>query len=539
MAAFGAFDTGEYTALTDGVGTVTKINTGEIALSSPGIGAFGSPDSGEIERAFDGLGLFPFMTSGDPALDYLHVGTGGVAVGGYANIVGDPLVNLTGTGGVLASGAATVASVSVLVEDIYPRGGTAVSGSATVSSKWVVFAPSGGTRVSGAATVTSKLATNIAVSATLPQATGDFVGQHILSASLPALEAGFGVDGMRGILPDITGGFAGDIGIALPETTGSLDGTLPVITGQLASIVGGNGGINVTLPLIGATIEGGAFGITASLPAPSASFTGTVAVQIVIAATLPLPSANLAGAVGTVTSLNATLPLATAALDAIQGGVARIDAALRGIAGGFDGIAGLSGSLLATTPNLTGALHGSAAVLATLATRLPPIRSANFTTVWIQAHHLTHVMNTITTSVTTFDNYEYNSFARFGGRYLAASPTGLHVIDAGDKDLTASINATLKTGQIDFGNPQLKRLSDFYVAMRSAGDISIKVSTDENDAYEYLVEPFGVETLKQRRVLIGKGMRGRYWQFELSNVGGGDFDFDAYSALVADTNRRV
>lgn len=154
-------------------------------------------------------------------------------------------------------------------------------------------------------------------------------------------------------------------------------------------------------------------------------------------------------------------------------------------------------------------------------------------------HRLTHVMNTQTTAVTTFDNYEYNSFAKFGGRYLAAGPSGLHIVDLGDKDLAANINAAFKTGQIDFGSPQLKRMSDFYVAMRSAGDISINVSTDETGAYDYLIEPFGVETLKQRRVLIGKGMRGRYWQFELSNVGGGDFDFDAYSALVADTSRRV
>lgn len=139
--------------------------------------------------------------------------------------------------------------------------------------------------------------------------------------------------------------------------------------------------------------------------------------------------------------------------------------------------------------------------------------------------------------VTTYEDFPFNSFAVINGKYYGANSDGLFEIDTGTLDDTASIDWTFTTGQNDFGSPQMKRLDNFYIAMRSDGDVTLEVGTDENPTYSYPLTPLSISTLKQRRSLLGKGMRGRYWQFTLS--GSDNFDFDAYMAEVFDMSRRV
>lgn len=152
-------------------------------------------------------------------------------------------------------------------------------------------------------------------------------------------------------------------------------------------------------------------------------------------------------------------------------------------------------------------------------------------------HTLTQVMNTHTTAVTTFENFPFNSFAKIGDKYYGAGPSGLYEIDSGTTDAGAAIPWRMLTGQLDFGSAMQKRLSDFYIAMRSDGDVDLTVAVDEQEPYGYNLQATDIDHLKQRKVLLGKGLRGRYWQFGLS--GTDDFDMDAYSIAVLDTARRI
>lgn len=153
---------------------------------------------------------------------------------------------------------------------------------------------------------------------------------------------------------------------------------------------------------------------------------------------------------------------------------------------------------------------------------------------------LIHVMNTVTNAVTTFD-WAFNSYAEINGKYYGVDATGLYELDAGLYDRGDTVNglieATVTTGEIDFGTALLKRVESFYIAMRAKGEVTLNVYVDEELIGTYTLSPNDVETLKQTRSLIGKGARGRYWQFEF--VCSDDFDFDAYNVLVVPTSRKV
>lgn len=146
---------------------------------------------------------------------------------------------------------------------------------------------------------------------------------------------------------------------------------------------------------------------------------------------------------------------------------------------------------------------------------------------------ITRTGQEVTYPVTTFEAFPFNSFAEINGKYYAAGPSGLFEIEQ-EQEI---INWSFSTGYLDFKSDMLKRVSDFYIAMRSKANLTLTVQVDEGDPYEYVVTPLDIETLFQRRSLLGKGLRGRYWKFTLT--GDSDFDFDSFMVSMGDTSRRV
>lgn len=146
----------------------------------------------------------------------------------------------------------------------------------------------------------------------------------------------------------------------------------------------------------------------------------------------------------------------------------------------------------------------------------------------------TWVMNTRTGGVTEYDNFHFNSFAQLGHTYLAAADDGLYEL-VGDTDAGADITARIKGGFLQFGGPQLSRLKAAYIAVRGAGDFVLKIETGEGDEYHYSVTTQSMHTAK---VHMGKGMRARYFSYELISTGQ-DFDLDTLEFVPIVMQRRV
>ena len=146
----------------------------------------------------------------------------------------------------------------------------------------------------------------------------------------------------------------------------------------------------------------------------------------------------------------------------------------------------------------------------------------------------TWVMNTRTTAVTEYENFDFNSFAVMGAKYIGASSSGLYELN-GDTDDGTDIIAKIRGGYMQFGGTKLSRLKAAYIAMRGEGDYVLKIETGDGASYSYAVS---TRNMRSTKVHMGKGQRARYFAFELIGTGS-DFDLDTLEFVPVVMRRRV
>lgn len=143
-------------------------------------------------------------------------------------------------------------------------------------------------------------------------------------------------------------------------------------------------------------------------------------------------------------------------------------------------------------------------------------------------------MNTSTGAVTEYRNYAFNSFAKLGNRYVGASDSGLYEL-SGDSDDGTDIVADIKSGFMQFAGSRFGLLKNIYMAQRGTGDFVLKILTGDDKEYVYAVSPSNMRTTK---VHLGKGLRARYFAFELISTGQ-DFDLESLEFVPIQAQRHV
>jgi hypothetical protein len=146
----------------------------------------------------------------------------------------------------------------------------------------------------------------------------------------------------------------------------------------------------------------------------------------------------------------------------------------------------------------------------------------------------TWAVNTRSGATTEYSNYEFNSFTKVGTRYLGASSTGLYELD-GDTDAGNDIIAHIKSGLLQLGNSRFTAFRDAYLGMRGEGDFVLRLVTGTGIIYDYNLV---ASSLRSTKVPLGKGLRARYFAFELISTGQ-DFDLDTVEFLPLVSQRRV
>lgn len=146
----------------------------------------------------------------------------------------------------------------------------------------------------------------------------------------------------------------------------------------------------------------------------------------------------------------------------------------------------------------------------------------------------TWAMNTRTGAVTEYSNFVFNSFGKIGNVYLGASDDGLFAL-SGDNDAGDDIVARIKSGFAQFAGSKFTLLKGIYLGVRGEGDFVLRVTTGDNKTYDYAVSTRDQRTTK---VNVGKGLRARYFAFELISAGQ-DFDLDTIEFVPIGAQRRV
>lgn len=151
----------------------------------------------------------------------------------------------------------------------------------------------------------------------------------------------------------------------------------------------------------------------------------------------------------------------------------------------------------------------------------------------------TWAINTRNSAVTEYQNWDFNSFAQFGNHYLGASEKGLFLLD-GPRDVTDNIPTHVKSGSMSTGS-KFTTLFSAYLGMSlvdddAKQDFFLKMVAGDGREYVYAVKPNpeGMTT----KVNMGKGLRSRYFSFELISTGA-DWDLDSIEFIPIVSKRRV
>jgi hypothetical protein len=141
-----------------------------------------------------------------------------------------------------------------------------------------------------------------------------------------------------------------------------------------------------------------------------------------------------------------------------------------------------------------------------------------------------------------YENFNFNSFARLstgaGDLYYGADDTGIYELTGGTDNGT-QIRASIITGRHAEGSEHLSQVVSGYLAGTSTGQLVLRVITDTGTIYSYTAEAALGTYPTRQRVKLGKGLKSSFWQFEVKNQNGEDFDLMGVDVLPVVLKRRI
>jgi hypothetical protein len=175
----------------------------------------------------------------------------------------------------------------------------------------------------------------------------------------------------------------------------------------------------------------------------------------------------------------------------------------------------------------------------------------------------TWVINTRTGAITEYENFNFNSYARLGNHFYAANKNGLWKLD-GDLDNGVAIPTLLKGGYLQLGGSHFQSFKAIYLGLRvrsDQADFYFKLLAGDGREYIYKVRPnssSGIwnvnnpdnlmvtgssdasnRSIMTTRINLGKGLRARYFSWELYTPGGEDYDLESIEFVPIVAKRRI
>ncbi|MEO5360628.1 MAG: Ig-like domain repeat protein [Nitrospirota bacterium] len=158
------------------------------------------------------------------------------------------------------------------------------------------------------------------------------------------------------------------------------------------------------------------------------------------------------------------------------------------------------------------------------------------------------VLNINTGALTEYTSYEFNGFCQWGAEYFAEGDNGIYILGA-DTDDGVPISCSIKTSKTELKDPKgkneesaVKRVPAVNAVVRTPSPFVFKAITDDGAENIYLPEfkeAARSERTAPRRIKLGKGMRGRYWQFAIENTAGAPIEIESFEPEVTALSRKV
>ena len=127
--------------------------------------------------------------------------------------------------------------------------------------------------------------------------------------------------------------------------------------------------------------------------------------------------------------------------------------------------------------------------------------------------YIGYLLSPETNSVSNYNNYNFISSTKFGNKYLFSNSSGLYEY-GGSTDNGDSIRSEVETVAFNFNSSNLKQVPAVYLGISSDSTVILKVKVDGKGEAIYKLNR-RTNNLQTQKMDIGKGLIGRYFQFEL------------------------
>jgi hypothetical protein len=152
------------------------------------------------------------------------------------------------------------------------------------------------------------------------------------------------------------------------------------------------------------------------------------------------------------------------------------------------------------------------------------------------SQHTAWVANAETNGFTRYENFQFNSFAKIDGEYYGCRDDGIYKLEGVD-DAGEPVQSMLSLGKQMFKSTAFKKVHNCYIGVASDGVMYLKVIV-EGEEYLYSSRRSDMNLMTQR-VDLGRGLRATFYEFELYNADGEDFEINNIEFLVAPLTRRI
>lgn len=153
---------------------------------------------------------------------------------------------------------------------------------------------------------------------------------------------------------------------------------------------------------------------------------------------------------------------------------------------------------------------------------------------------MTLVLNLATQAPYFYNNYSFTGFSSHGDRQFSCREDGVYEL-VGDADNDEPIEAHITTGMMDFGAYEPKSVTASYVGYSATDSViftaNVEQASGDMEASYRLEAAANAPVMK--RIKLGKGIKSRYWQFNVANTNGADFELETIDVLPIVLQRRV